>query len=107
LTAGGLDPCLRLSEAAVDAAARALDGDPRALDALDGRRFRARFASRLGMRRVLAAVRHRAVAEALVAAMASTPLRALASHVFFGRGSFPAEAWPGSRRIAERSATRA
>jgi flavin-dependent dehydrogenase len=107
LTAGGLDPCLRLSAAAVDAAARSLDGDPRALDALDGREFRARFASRLAMRRALAAVRHRPVAEALVAAMTVTPLRALAAHVFFGRGSFPAEAVLAAHRVAEGDASRA
>jgi flavin-dependent dehydrogenase len=107
LTAGGLDPCLRLSAAAVDAAARALDGDPGALAAFDGRRFRARFASRLAMRRALAVVRHRPVAEALVAAMAVTPLRVLAAHVFFGRGSFPADAVTGPRRFAEGDVTRA
>jgi len=89
LTAGGLDPCLRLSEAAVDACWRHLGGDSGALDALDGARFRARFASRLFMRRALAAVRHRPVAEALILALRLPPLRALAAHVFYGRGSFP------------------
>jgi len=89
LTAGGLDPCLRLSEAAVDACWRHLGGEPGALDALDGARFRARFASRLFMRRALSAVRHRPAAEALILALRLPPLRALAAHVFFGRGSFP------------------
>jgi flavin-dependent dehydrogenase len=89
LTAGGLDPCLRLTEAAVDACCRHLAGDPGALDALDGARFRARFASRLFMRRALAAIRHRAVAESLVLAMRLPPVRALVAHVFYGRGSFP------------------
>jgi len=89
LTAGGLDPCLRLSEAVVEACGRHLDGDPDALCALDGARFRARFVSRLFMRKALAAVAHRPVAEALVLALRLPPLRALAVHVFFGRGSFP------------------
>jgi flavin-dependent dehydrogenase len=89
LTAGGLDPCLRLSEAAVEACRRHLGGDPRALDALDGARFRSRFASRLFMRRALSAVRHRPVAEGLILALRIPPFRALAAHVFFSRGSFP------------------
>jgi flavin-dependent dehydrogenase len=89
LTAGGLDRCLRLSEAAVDACWHHLNGEANALAALDGARFRARFASRLMMRRALSLVRHRPVAEALVAAFRLPPLRAFAAHVFFGRGSFP------------------
>jgi flavin-dependent dehydrogenase len=89
LTAGGLDPCLRLTEAAVNVCCRHLGGDAKALYALDGARFRARFASRLFMRRALAAVRHRAIAEGVVLAMRLPPLRALAAHVFYGRGSFP------------------
>ena len=89
LTAGGLDPCLRLSEAAVDACRRHLAGEPSALQALDGARFRARFTSRLLMRRLLSAIRHRPVASALIAAMRIPPLSAFAAHVFFGSGSFP------------------
>jgi len=89
LTAGGLDPCLRLTEAAVDACCRHLGGEADALDALDGAHFRARFASRLFMRRALSALRHRPVAEALILALRLTPLRRLAAHVFYGRGSFP------------------
>jgi len=89
LTAGGLDPCLRLSEAAVDAGVRHLNGEAGALSALDGARFRARFASRLLMRRLLSAIRHRPVASALIAALRVPPLSACAAQVFFGRGSFP------------------
>jgi len=89
LTAGGLDPCLRLSEAAVDACHRNLNGDSGALQALDGARFRARFTSRLALRRLLSAIRHRPVASALVGALRCPPLRACAAHVFFGHGSFP------------------
>jgi len=89
LTAGGLDPCLRLSEGVVDACRRHLNGEADALQALDGARFRARFASRLLMRRILSAIRHRPVADALIAALRVPPLTACAAHVFFGRGSFP------------------
>jgi flavin-dependent dehydrogenase len=89
LTAGGLDPCLRLSEAVVDVCRRHLNGERDALLALDGARFRSRFVSRLFMRRALAAVSHRAVAGALVTALRLPPLRTLAAEVFFGRGSFP------------------
>jgi flavin-dependent dehydrogenase len=89
LTAGGLDPCLRLSEAAADACWRHLNGDRDALGSLDGSRFRARFASRLAARRALSLVRHRPVAEALVLALRLPLLRSFAAHVFFGDGSFP------------------
>ena len=89
LTAGGLDPCLRLSEAAADACWRHLNGERGALAALDGSRFRARFTSRLAMRRALSLVRHRPVAEALVTALRLPLLRSFAAHVFFGNGSFP------------------
>ena len=89
LTAGGLDPCLRLSEAAVDVCRRHLGGEAGALADLDGARYRARFASRLFMRRALSAIRHRPIAEGMIAAMRVWPMRALAAHVFFGRGSFP------------------
>jgi flavin-dependent dehydrogenase len=89
LTAGGLDPCFRLTEAAIDACRRHLSGEAGALQALDGARFRARFASRLVMRRALSAIRHRPVAAALVASLRFPPLTAWAAHVFFGRGSFP------------------
>jgi flavin-dependent dehydrogenase len=89
LTAGGLDPCLRLSEAAAEACWRHLNGERGALAALDGSRFRARFASRLAMRRALSLVRHRPIAEAVVATLRLPLLRSFAAHVFFGDGSFP------------------
>jgi flavin-dependent dehydrogenase len=106
LTAGGLDPCLRLSDIAVEACGRHLGGDPEALDALDGRRFRARFATRLFMRRALAAVRHRPVAEGLILALRVPPLHALAAHIFFGRGSFPETRYPSRFNAARRASPR-
>lgn len=90
LTAGGLDPCLRLSTLAARVADDYLaTGDPSALAPYSGRAFRARFASRLWMRRLLGAVRTPLFAEAACAALRLPPFNHLARHVFFGRGSFP------------------
>lgn len=90
LTAGGLDPCIRLSALAARVTGDHLaSGDPAALAEYDGRRFRGRFRSRLLLRRVLASVRSPLAAELACAALRTPPLRALAEHVFFGRGSFP------------------
>ncbi len=90
LTAGGLDPCLRLSAhpAAVSAEFLAT-GDEAALAPYDGTALRARFRTRLLLRRALAAVRTPAAAELACAALRLPPLRVAAHHVFFGRGSFP------------------
>ncbi len=90
LTAGGLDACLRLSAFAVEVAAGYLaNGDPAALEPYSGVRFRARFASRLFMRRLLEAFGSPLLMEAAHAALRTPPGRLLARHVFFGRGSFP------------------
>jgi flavin-dependent dehydrogenase len=95
LTAGGLDPCLRLSVAAAAVTAEFLaTGDEAALAPYDGAALRARFRTRLLVRRALAAVRSPAAAEAACAALRLPPLRAVARHVFFGRGSFPDVALP-------------
>jgi flavin-dependent dehydrogenase len=90
LTAGGLDPAVRLSTLAARVTRAYLDGeDPRALAAYDGNRFRPRFASRLLMRNALSAIGRRWVIDAGFLAMSRWPMRSLAWHVFFGRGSFP------------------
>ena len=90
LTAGGLDPCLRLSTLAAHVADDYLaTGDAGALAPYSGRAFRARFASRLWMRRALGTVRAPLAAEAACAALRLPPFDRLARHVFFGRGSFP------------------
>lgn len=90
LTAGGLDPCLRLSALAAEVTAEFLaTGDAAALAAYDGAALRAHFRTRLLIRRVLAAVRSPAAAEMAVAVLRLPPFRAAAHHVFFGRGSFP------------------
>ena len=90
LTAGGLDPCMRLSSLAASVVAEYVEtGDESALARYSGERFRARFVSRLWMRRLLSHVRSPFLVEAGCALLRRPPLDALARHVFFGRGSFP------------------
>lgn len=90
LTAGGLDPCMRLSAFAAQVVSEYLSsGDPRALRVYSGELFRARFASRLWARRVAATFRQRQLLELGCAVLRFPLLNRLARHVFFGRGSFP------------------
>ncbi len=90
LTAGGLDPCMRLSVLAARVIADYLTtGNTAALDEYSGELFRARFISRIWMRRLIAHVRQPALLEIACAAMRLPLLNSLAWHVFFGRGSFP------------------
>lgn len=90
LTAGGLDPCLRLSSLGAQVAADFLStGRESALSRYDGRRFRARFVSRLWMRRVFEALTSPWLLEAACFALRLPGLGKFARHIFFGRGSFP------------------
>jgi flavin-dependent dehydrogenase len=90
LTAGGLDPCMRLSSLAARVVTDyLLTGDAVALDAYSGARFRTRFTSRLWLRRLHAATRAPSLVELGCAALRLPGLRGVARHVFFGRGSFP------------------
>jgi flavin-dependent dehydrogenase len=90
LTAGGLDPCLRLSEHAVDVLDDALRTSRREVLAhYDGAALRARFRGRLAMRRGLAQVRTPALATAAFLALRTPVGRAAARHVLFGDRSFP------------------
>ena len=90
LTAGGLDPCMRLSTFAARVVGDYLEtGDPSALTAYSGELFRARFVSRLWMRRIIAKVRTPVLVELGCALLRMPVLNSLAWHVFFGRGSFP------------------
>jgi flavin-dependent dehydrogenase len=90
LTAGGLDPCMRLSGLAAEVIADYLKtNDAAALARYSGARFRARFATRLWMRRTLSSVGSPLLVEAGCALMRLAPFHRLARHVFFGRGSFP------------------
>jgi len=90
LTAGGLDPCMRLSTFAAKVVADYLDTDDlSALKAYSGDLFRARFISRLWMRRMMAVTQSPALVEFGCAMLRLPLINLLAWHVFFGRGSFP------------------
>ena len=90
LTAGGLDPCLRLSAMAARVIEERLrTNDEQMMRAYSGEMFRARFTSRLWMRRAIASIGNRALMEMACAFLRSPLGRKFASQVFFGRGSFP------------------
>ncbi|MGJ9374249.1 NAD(P)/FAD-dependent oxidoreductase [Nesterenkonia sp. CF4.4] len=90
LTAGGLDPCLRLSDYAAAALDEALQtGRREALQDYDGGALRRKFTGRLMMRHALAQVKHPLLASAGFGVL-RTPLgRAAARKVLFGDRSFP------------------
>jgi flavin-dependent dehydrogenase len=90
LTAGGLDPCMRLSAFAATVVTEYLStGDLQALQAYSGELFRSRFASRLWARRIAASLRQPQLLELGCAVLRLPVFSRLANHVFFGRGSFP------------------
>jgi flavin-dependent dehydrogenase len=90
LTAGGLDPCMRLSTYAARVIFEYLNTqDAELLKTYSGNVFRTRFISRIWMRRFLNGLRQRQAYEALFRIMRLPPFIHLARHIFFGRGSFP------------------
>lgn len=89
LTAGGLDGALRLSAFAAEVIAVHFGGDASALGQYRGDRFGARFLARRWMRRAMRLIDHPLTMELACAMLRTPPLRALANHVFFSRGSFP------------------
>jgi flavin-dependent dehydrogenase len=90
LTAGGLDPCLRLSDHAADVLDEALrTGRAGVLARYDGAALRSSFRGRLALRRGLAQVRTPATASAAFALLRTPPGRAAARRVLFGDRSFP------------------
>jgi flavin-dependent dehydrogenase len=90
LTAGGLDPCMRLSRFAADVVAERLRaGDPSVLFNYSGRQFQSRFVTRIWMRRALAMFTNQRLLELGCRLLNTAVGRPLAAHVFFGRGSFP------------------
>lgn len=90
LTAGGLDPCMRLSAFAAQVVSDYLTtGNPEALKRYSGEFFRARFAARLWARRIASSLSQRPLLELSCAILRLPFLNRLARHVFFGRGSFP------------------
>ncbi len=90
LTAGGLDPCLRLSGIAAEVILERLkSGKPETLKIYSGGLFRSRFISRIWMRRLLSAFNDQTLLEIGCAVLRLPVFRKIAAHVFFGRGSFP------------------
>ncbi|HEY0428013.1 MAG TPA: NAD(P)/FAD-dependent oxidoreductase [Pyrinomonadaceae bacterium] len=90
LTAGGLDPCLRLSKFAAEIIwERLATGNPKILLNYSGELFRARFVSRLWMRRIIKTFTNQKLLEIGFAFLRGKIGGKFAKHVFFGRGSFP------------------
>ena len=90
LTAGGLDPCMRLSSYAAQVIPNYLKTEnPNVLRGYAGELFRARFVSRLWMRRAMAGVESPTLMELGCALFRLPGFYSFARHVFFGRGSFP------------------
>ena len=90
LTAGGLDPCMRLSAFAAKIAGDYLSsGNQEVLKAYSGELFRSRFTSRLWARRIASTLRQRHLLELSCGFIRLPLVNRLARHVFFGRGSFP------------------
>jgi flavin-dependent dehydrogenase len=90
LTAGGLDPCLRLSRHAAAVLDEALRGRPDALRHYDGATLRRSFRGRLLLRQGLAQVRTPALASAAFALLRTPAGQAAARRILFGDRSFPA-----------------
>ncbi|MEV0720069.1 NAD(P)/FAD-dependent oxidoreductase [Asanoa sp. NPDC050611] len=90
LTAGGLDPCLRMADLAAAVVADYLrTGDERILRRYDGAALLARFRGRLALRHVFAGIRSPLAAEAAVTMLRGRAGRAAAARVLFGDRSFP------------------
>lgn len=90
LTAGGLDPCMRLSAFAAKVVVEYLStGDPLVLNTYSGNLFRSRFASRLWARRIASSIHHPYLVELGCAVLRAPLFKRLAQQIFFGRGSFP------------------
>jgi flavin-dependent dehydrogenase len=90
LTAGGLDPCMRMSKYAAEVILERLKhNNPNVLLNYSGEQFRARFTSRIWMRKMLKAMNSQFLLEIGCFFMRLPIVKNFAKHVFFGRGSFP------------------
>ncbi|MFI7677233.1 FAD-binding monooxygenase [Actinophytocola sp. NPDC049390] len=90
LTAGGLDPCLRLSRLAATVTGDYLrTGDSAVLRHYDGAALRARFRGRLVLRDILSRVGNPATVELAFRLLRTPPGRAAAARLLFADGSFP------------------
>ena len=105
LTAGGLDPCLRLSAHAAAVLDEALrTGERAVLARYDGAALRTGFRGRVLLRRGLAWVRTPAVAAAAFPLLRTPPGQAVARSILFGDRSFPTPVDPD--RLGSRQASR-
>lgn len=104
LTAGGLDPCLRLSAMAANVILERLQTEnPSVLLNYSGDLFRARFISRIWMRRIIKTFTSQRLLEFGFRFLRGRIGRKFARHVFFGRGSFPdVECLNGKSKLLER-----
>ena len=90
LTAGGLDPAMRLSSYAAEVVWESLQAEnPEFLLNYSGEQFRARFVSRLWMRRIVKTLTNRTLLEFGHWFLRGRLGSQFAKHVFFGRSSFP------------------
>lgn len=90
LTAGGLDPAMRLSKFAAEIILERLrTNDPKVLQQFSGDLFRARFVSRLWMRQIIKTFTNQRLLELCFTFLRGKIGKKFAKHVFFGRGSFP------------------
>ena len=90
LTAGGLDPAMRLSRFAAEIVHERLQtDDPKVLRQFSGELFRTRFISRLWMRRIIKTFTNQRLLELGFGFLRGRIGQKFAKHVFFGRGSFP------------------
>lgn len=90
LTAGGLDPAMRLSKFAAEIVWKRLQSEnPKILLNYSGELFRARFISRLWMRKIIKTFTNQSLLELGFTFLHGRIGQKFAKHVFFGRGSFP------------------
>ncbi len=90
LTAGGLDPCMRLSKFAAEVVTERLRNDePKVLLNYSGSMFRTKFASRILMRLALKRFSYQSLLEIGFKFMKGRIGRRIAEKIFFRRGSFP------------------
>lgn len=90
LTAGGLDPCLRLTATAAEAVVGHLArGHSTALADYRGGAFRPRFAARLAMRRLFDSLGDPRLLEAVCLGLRAVPFNLAARRLFFAEASFP------------------
>jgi flavin-dependent dehydrogenase len=90
LTAGGLDPCLRMAELAATVTYDYLrTGNASVLRHYDGTALRSRYRLRLMLRNVLSHAQKPAAVEAAFTLLRTPFGRAAVSRILFGSGSFP------------------